>query len=83
MLFYEYGCKGTNKQAKSKRKANFSFAFLSLFCNFASEMKHTEKWTTALLALLAAVLLALCVRSVMHEQQKSEQPNEQNDERDS
>ncbi|MBR3067235.1 MAG: hypothetical protein K6D55_03565 [Prevotella sp.] len=41
-------------------------------------MKHTDLWTNALLAVLAAVLLAICVRSVVSEQQAGTktQPNE-------
>ena len=50
-----------------------------LFINFAHEMKRSINWTNVLLALLAIVLLALCVRSVVGEQQSLTKRQEMRD----
>ena len=45
-------------------------------------MKLSDKWTNAILAVLAAVLLALCIRSVVHEQQLENKFQQMRDGRD-
>lgn len=40
-------------------------------CNFAVEMKRSDKWTNLILVVLIAVLAAICIGSVVHEQQRA------------
>ncbi len=45
-------------------------------------MKRNDKWTNAFLILLVVVLAAICIRSVVHEQQKINNKQELRDGRD-
>jgi len=45
-------------------------------------MKRGDKWTNAILVVLVAVLAAICIRSVVHEQHKVNHKQELRDGRD-
>ncbi|MGX8697311.1 MAG: hypothetical protein ACSW8D_13100 [Prevotella sp.] len=45
-------------------------------------MKRSEKWTNAVLVVLVALLAAICVRSVVHEQQKENKIQQMRDGRE-
>ncbi|MCR4603340.1 MAG: hypothetical protein K5683_07400 [Prevotella sp.] len=45
-------------------------------------MKRSERWMNAVLVVLAVALLAICVRSVVHEQQKEATIEQTNDGRE-
>ena len=45
-------------------------------------MKRSDKWTNAILVLLVVVLAVICIRSVVHEQQKENIKQEMRDGRD-
>ena len=57
-------------------------SFFIFLCTFAGDMRLSDKWTNAILAVLAAVLLALCIRSVVHEQQSETKIQQMRDGRD-
>ena len=67
---------------RTKEKHVFLLFFARLFVTLQAIMKHSDKWTNAILAVLAAVLLALCVRSIVHEKQLTDKQQEQRDGRD-
>ena len=65
---------------ESREENSFVLSFKSqLFRTFASDMKLSDKWTNVFLAVLAIVLLALCVRSVVHERQSANKQQELRD----
>ena len=45
-------------------------------------MKHSDRWTNAVLVVLVAVLAAICIGSVVHEQQRENNLQQQRDGRD-
>jgi len=45
-------------------------------------MRRSERWTNAVLVVLAIALLVLCVRSIVHEQQKGSTIQQMNDGRE-
>jgi branched-subunit amino acid transport protein len=65
-----------------ERKTRFPLVFRSLICTFAGDMKRSDKWTNAILVVLVAVLAAICIRSVVHEQHKVNHKQELRDGRD-
>ena len=50
-----------------------------ILCTFAVEMKRSDKWTNLILVVLVAVLAAICIGSVVHEQQREDKRQELKD----
>ena len=63
-------------------KVRKSLEFSKLFRTFAGEMKRSDTWTNILLGVLVAVLAAICISSVVHEQRKVHQTEQMRNGRD-
>ena len=64
-----------------KKNSHLSSLNSQLLTIFAGEMKRSEFWTNAILVLLVAILAAICIRSVVQEQQRSDKLQELRDDR--